>query len=254
MIGLSSRSKEAIAKAVEDLFDKIALQLIGDIPGLRHKRSLIVSTDKNYGLSNLFVQAMANKKPNEIEQDVLKGMLQSAHGYIESLKNRTKSNISERIDALYREAKIKRQPVNSGDIQTVLDDEMAKAKSHVITITEAEATKLRNMGTMMDISRVSANLGDSDPNIFFVIVRDGDTCNECMRLHMMPDKVTPKVWKFSELKQGYHKRGEEQPSVAGEHPNCRCALTYLSRGYGFKGGYVAFISLEHDEYTKQRGL
>ena len=36
--------------------------------------------------------------------------------------------------------------------------------------------------------------------------------------------------------------------------NCRCSLSQLPPGWGFKSGYVSFISLEHDEYAKQRGL
>lgn len=33
---------------------------------------------------------------------------------------------------------------------------------------------------------------------------------------------------------------------------CRCKLTYLSPGYGFKDGKVAFIGLDHDEFKAQR--
>jgi hypothetical protein len=79
-------------------------------------------------------------------------------------------------------------------------------------------------------------------------------CNECLRLHMMPDGVTPLTWKLSQLSMNYHKRGENNPSVSGEHPGCRCSIAYLPEGWGFKNGYVSFISLDHDEYKSQRGL
>jgi hypothetical protein len=104
---------------------------------------------------------------------------------------------------------------------------------------------------MMDISRVAAGIGDNDPTVFFVVVKDDKTCNECTRLHLNPDG-TPRVLKFSELKQGYHKRGEDNPSAFGLHPHCRCTLTYLSKGFGFKAGRVAYIREGHDEYAKQR--
>lgn len=253
MIGVSSSGKEQIADVIEDMFNSIALQFIGDIPKLRNSKRLVISSMPNFGLSHLFVQAMQNKTPNAIEQDVLKSLLESAHGYIESLKNRTKSNITERIDGLAREAKLQNRKMDEREIQDILTDEMSKARSHLKAIAESEATKLRNLGTMMDISRVAANLGDVDPTVFFVVIKDGATCKECVRLHLMPDQITPRLWKFSELKQGYHKRGEENASAFGLHPHCRCTLTYLSSGFGFdKVGKLTYKSEDYDGYSKQR--
>lgn len=255
MIGISSSGKERIAAIVEDMFDNIALQFIGDIPKLRNKKTLAISSSRNLGLSHLFVQAMQNKTPNQIEADVLKSLLESAHGYIESLKNRTKSNVTERIDGIMREAKLRGVPVNEQDINDILAEELSKAKSHMNAIAESEATKLRNLGTMMDISRVASNLGDSDPTVFFVVVKDKSTCKECIRLHLMPDEVTPRLWKFSELKQGYHKRSENNPSAFGLHPHCRCTLTYLSKGFGFdKGGKLTYVSEDYSAFSKQRKI
>lgn len=253
MIGISSSGKERIAAVVEDMFDTIALQFIGDIPKLKNKKSLVISSKRNYGLPHLFVQAMQNKVPNAIESDVLKSLLESAFGYVESLKNRTKSNVTERIDGIIKEARAQGRQANESDIRDVLQEELAKARSHMKSIAESEATKLRNLGTMMDISRVAADLGDNDPTIFFVVVKDGSTCKECIKLHLMPDQITPRLWKFSELKQGYHKRGEENPSAFGLHPHCRCTLTYLSQGFGFdKQGKVSYNSEGYNAFSRQR--
>ena len=253
MIGLSSRVKDALSGAVEDLFDRIALELIGDIPKLKGKKNLIISSQRNFGLPHLFVQAMGNRSPNPIEQDFLKGLLDSAHGYIESLKSKTKSNIVERIDGISREASLRNEKMKEEDVQAVISEEMAKAKSHMNAIAESESTKLRNLGHMMDISRVAGDLGDSDPTVFFVVFRDQSTCKECIRLHLMPDQTTPRLWKFSQLKQGYHKRGEDSPSAFGLHPHCRCTLTYLSQGFGFsESGKLKYVSENYDAYSKQK--
>jgi hypothetical protein len=253
MYGLSSKAKEALGKVVEDVFDNIALQLIGNIPKLRNKKNLIISSQNNFGLSHLFVQAMGNKAPNPLEQDFLKSILDSAYGYVESLKNKTRANIAERIDGLAREAQLKKQKMKEEDVQAILDEELGKAKSHIITIAESESTKFRNLGAMMDISRVASDLGDSDPTVFFVVVKDVATCEECLRLHMMPDYSTPRLWKFSQLKQGYHKRGEDSASAFGLHPHCRCTLTYLSKGFGFdKNGRLKYHSEAYDAYAKQK--
>lgn len=252
MFGISANGKEAISKIVESIFDRIALQLIGDIPKLKDAKRLIISSERNFGLPHLFVQAMVNRSPNDIEKDALKSLLESSYGYIESLKNKTKSNVSESLDGITRQAKIQNRKVSDEEIQSVLDEELKRAGSHLQTIVESESTKLRNLGTMMDISKTAASMGDDDPTVFFIMVRDASTCKECIRLHTI-DGVTPRLWKFSELKQGYHKRGEDNPSSFGLHPYCRCTMGYLHKGFGFdRHGKLKYIGEEHDSYTLQR--
>jgi hypothetical protein len=253
MFGISSSGKEALSKVVESIFDQIAIKFIGDIPRLKDKKRLIISSEKNYGLSHLFVQAMQNKAPNAIEQDALKSLLESSYGYIESLKNKTMSNVAERMDGLAKEARIQKRKVSAEAVQEILNDEMSKAKSHLVSIIEYESTKYRNIGTMMQISRVSASLGDEDPTVFFVVVRDRSTCKECIRLNLREDGVTPRLWKLSQLKQGYHKRGESVPSAFGNHNFCRCTLTYLSSGFSFnKHGKLMYVKEGHDAYKAQQ--
>jgi len=253
MFGISSASKEAISKVVEDIFDRIALGLIGDIPRLKHKKLLLISSQPNYGLANLFVQAMGNKTLNPIEADTLKSLLESSHGYLESLKNRTRSNVTERIDGAIKEAQIRKQKVGQDIVESVMEDEMSKAKAHLKTIVESESTKLRNVGALMDISRVAASISDADPTVFFVVVKDNVTCKECIKLHLMPDGVTPRLWKLSELKQSYHKRGGDFPSAFGLHPHCRCTLTYLTKGFGFSvNGLLKYVNANYDAYSAQR--
>ena len=252
MFGISSSGKDQIASIVERMFDSIALQFIGDIPKLKHAKSIIISSKRNFGLADLFVQAMYNKTPNEIEADMLKSLLNSAFGYIDSLKSKTQSNVTERIDGLVKEHKLRGDKPNEQDIQNILDEELQKAKSHMKTIAESESTKLRNLGTVADISRVAANLGDSDPTVYFVVIKDSKTCKECLRLHTV-DGTTPRLWLFSELKQSYHKRGEDKPSSFGLHPHCRCTLQYLAKSWGFdKQGKITYIGQNFDAYEDQR--
>jgi len=120
-------------------------------------------------------------------------------------------------------------------------------------IAEAETTKTRNVGHTMEIASKAKDMGVSDPNVFFVVVRDASLCKECLRLHMLPDGNTPKIWKLSELSHSWHKRGDDRPSSCGEHPFCRCSLTQLPPGWGFKNGYISFISLDYDAWKDQRG-
>ena len=249
MFGISSGGKAALSKIVEDIFDTIALEFIGDIPHLRDKKRLIISSEPNMGLAHLFVQSMKNKVPNAIEQDVLRSLLASSHGYIESLKHKTMSNVTERLDGLAREAKAQDRKIDRSEMQEVIGEELGKAKSQMVAIAESESTKLRNLGTMMDVTRVASSIGDADPTVFFVIVKDNVTCKECVKLHTV-NGGRPRLWKLSELKQSYHRRGEETPSAFGLHPFCRCTLTYLTKGFGFdKDGKLQYIEEGFDAYN-----
>jgi hypothetical protein len=253
MIGVSGLAKDSIGKTVDNMFDNIALQLIGEIPRLRNKKLAIVSMEHHYGLANLFVKAMQDKVPTQLEQELLKGLLVSADGYIESLKNKTRSNVAEAMDGIARTAKMNKMKVSEEQVAAVLKEEMTKARAHMMAIVESEASKLRNLGTLMNISRMATSVNDDDPSVFFVVVKDGATCKECIRLHLMEDEITPKVYRISELKQGYHKRGENNPSAFGLHPHCRCTIVYLSKGFAFnKEGKTTYHSENYDAYKDQR--
>lgn len=252
MIGITGNGKNAIATAVEEMFDNVGLSFIGSIPKFQNNKIGIIGTSESLSLPNLFVQAMRNKAPNPKEEDVLKGMLNTAHSYIESLKAKTSANVTDRIDAMVKESKLKGRPVYAADVNQILSEEMSKAKASMLAIAEAESTKLRNIGSMMDITRVASNIGDDSATVYFVVVRDASLCKECLRLHMMPNRTTPRLWKFSDLKQGYHKRGEDSPSAFGLHPHCRCSMTYLPKSYGFsEEGRIKFIAPNYDAYAEQ---
>jgi hypothetical protein len=89
--GLPSSAKRLINSVVENLFDRMALNLLGDIPELKNRKVAFFSTSPNLGLANLFVQVL-NRNPSQLEADILKGLLTTAHTYLESLKNKTKSS------------------------------------------------------------------------------------------------------------------------------------------------------------------
>lgn len=255
MIGVSGAAKDEIGKIVDNMFDNLAIQLIGDIPRLKNKKLAIISMEPHFGLAHLFVKAMQDKVPNQIERDLLRGLLASTDGYIESLKNKTRANITESVDGLARQARLANDKVDPAMLSRILKDEMTKARAHMVAIVESEATKLRNLGTLMNISRMAASVNDSDPSVFFVVIKDTITCKECVRLHLMPDQTTPRLWKFSELKQGYHKRNEDNPSAFGLHPHCRCTLVYLSKGFTFdENGKTAYRSENYDAYDNQKKL
>lgn len=253
MHGISTQSKEQIHRAVGELFDKAALRLVGPIPKLHHKKVTLLGFLEGVTLASLFVQAMNNKWLNHIEQDVVKGILEGAYNYVEVLKNKTSNTITERIDGLARQSRISGQKISEQTINRIIEEEMTKAKSDLERIASSESTKARNLGAIMDITRKASALGEKDPIVYFNVIRDNSTCETCIKLYLMPDKVTPRLYRMSELNAGYYKRGDSMPSILGSHPRCRCTPASLPSDWGFnKKGHISFIGVGHDELSKQR--
>lgn len=252
MRGISSTGKDQIKGLVERFFDKISAKLLGSIPSLRNKNLFFSSYDLS--LTNIFIQAMDNKHPNELEQDVLKGLLSSSLGYLDAIKHNTQSNVAEQVDGLIRQSQNSNRELDPSEINEILQREFNKAKSAVKTIAESEGTKVRNVGSAMDISRLASERGIEDPNVFFIVIRDKSTCKWCLQNHLHGNG-TPKVFKLSEIKQSYlstEQKKTGEVSVCGLHPFCRCTLGYLAPGFGFKRGKLEYISQYHDEYKHQK--
>jgi hypothetical protein len=253
MHGVSANGKEAIALVVAEMFNRIALGFVGDIPRMASTKNTLYSYVPSVGLATLFIASMGSRQPNLVERDTLKSLLTSSDDYVDSLKSSTVANVTNRVDALAREARLQQRSIQPYELEKIMSEELGKARWKLQTIAEAETTKIRNMGSMVKIAETAGAHGESDPTVFFIVTRDGSTCKECIRLHLMPDKVTPKLWKLSEVKQGWHKRGDESPSVCGLHPFCRCSLTILPPGYAFSAsGLIEYRGQSHDEISNQR--
>lgn len=254
MYGISSQSKEQIDKVVGDLFDKAALRFLGNLPKLQHKKVMLIGFEQSINLVNLFVQSMNNKWLNNIENDVLKVILSGASNYIDILKNKTSNNIIQRLEGIAREARLENDKIPESQINKIVEEELGKAKSDLETIALSESTKARNLGMVMDISRAAATDGEKDPVVGFAGINDDKTCKECLRLFLMSDGVTPKLYKLSECSAGYFKRGDSFPSILGLHPRCRHTPFMVPSDWGFdKSGHLSFIGIGYDALKEQRG-
>jgi hypothetical protein len=145
-------------------------------------------------------------------------------------------------------------PKQKKELVGALDRLLTRATAAVDRIVNTEATAVRNLAGLDAIAAMATHGGVDDPNVFWVIVRDGKVCKECVRLHTV-DGSRPRVWKLSEVAKTYHERGQNFPSIFGLHPHCRCTQTYLAPGYGFDSdGFVKFVGIHHDEHKAQRGV
>jgi len=256
MIGLSKEQRKFINLTIGNLFDDLAYQFIGDIPSLKGKKNIFFSTKEPlHTLARLFIQSNGNKPMNAVEKTVLNNKLDTALEYIDKLKLRTQTDTAIRLDGFLKTKAVKGQKVTKEELNIILSSEMDKAGKHIKTIANAEATSARNVGKGLEIIKVASGHSVEDPVVFFIVIKDNVTCKECLRLHLMPDKITPRLWKFSELNHGYHKKGNLTPSINGAHPHCRCTLTYMAPGFGFGAkGKVKYVKGKFDALKFQRGI
>jgi hypothetical protein len=242
---------KVINGAVDRVFDRVLMRFLEKPQG---DKRIVIGPKPRVTLPSLFRAATASErmKPDEA---ILASLMEVAKGFLDAQREATKARTVKAVQSWLSEAHA--SGVDT-DLETVLGGELAKVfgKAHdgVRKILDTEASVARNTGTLDGIVKVNAASGIEDPVVYFVIVRDDDVCDDCMRLHMLDDGITPRVWYLSELGHGYFKKGGDRPCVGGLHPHCRCSLVTLMPGYGFdKGGYVEWIGLDHDELAAQRG-
>lgn len=248
---ISKTTRKAIDLAIDRLFERAKARLLGPDP--RKGKSISFSYIPEFTLSGLFIAASKEEGVSTPNHDLLAGLLKIAESYMDAQKEAAKAKVIQSVQSFIQDTSTKR---GKTDIESVLGEQLTdlwtKIHADVRKVVETETTVARNMGVDDAIQRISAMAGVEDPVVYFVTVRDASRCNECTRLHLMPDKTTPRVYLRSQVKAGYHKRGEDSPSVGGLHPHCRCVMSVLTPGFGFdSGGRVVWKSYGWDQLKEQ---
>lgn len=124
-------------------------------------------------------------------------------------------------------------------------------------IVNTELGRASQYGAMDAILHNNKGKTAEDITVYKVGPHDGATCDHCYRFWFLDDRVTPRVYKMSELMANGTNIGKKQrewkPTVDSTHPNERHLLQELRPGFGFRGGKLEWIGKDHDEYVKQRG-
>ncbi len=247
---LSLSAIKLIERAVDKLFDKAKVRYLGpqSLP-----KFIIASFRPQFSLPGLF-HAAAREEYAVPDQKVIQSLMANASNYLDAYRAATKAQVIKGVQSFLHEAELSGVKT---DVPTVLGGKLAdvwkKTTNDVKRMIDSENSNARNMGGLEGIIAVNTSQGIEDPVVFFVVVRDEHLCDECKRLHLLEDEVTPRCWYLSELGHGYHKRGQENPKVGGLHPHCRCTMVTMMPGYGFdRSGMVKFVSPTHDEVEAQR--
>lgn len=252
MAKLSPKAVARIEEAVEKLFVRAKSRFMGGIPPGAPKH-LIISIAKGLSIPGVFQQAARAEGvlPNE---DLQSTVTKIGLNYLDAIKERAKARTVQSVQAFLTDAQ--KNGVDT-DVETVLGGQIADLwgtiTGDVKRIVESETTAAKNISIADAISKINASAGINDPIVYFIIVKDGEACEECVRLHTMDGK-TPRLWKMSEVGSGYHKKGDDSPKATGLHTHCRCQMASLMPGYGFdSNGRITYISQGWDELKNQRG-
>lgn len=221
MKGLNFKSIKSLEQTIRSKFDRLTMQFLGLVPQQSDKKTIVLKTTKE-SLISLFLKALGTKNPNKIEEQTLKTILSVSNNYLNSLKERTTARIVNSVDSYVRDSNIKQIKIKASDVSKIIETEMDKAGNNFKLIANAELNKTINIGTALQISKIAEEQGVKDPTVFFIVTIDERNDPETYRLHLLPDRLTPRVYKLSELGHGYHKKGDEWPKLGGTNPNCRC--------------------------------
>jgi len=253
---LSRGGARQIHSAIDDIFENLKVRALGP-QAIKGKR-LYVGFRRDTSIPGIF-EGAAREEGIRPDLDLLDSLTRVAGNYIDGTASRAKAKVTNAIDSWLREQSAVKKPATEDalreKLRESLDSIWKEMTTHVETILDTEASQARNVSLMDGIVKVNALRGIDDPVVYFVIVRDTKTCQECKRLHLLDDMKTPRVWRLSEVGHDYHQRGEDNPKIGGLHPHCRCTMVTLLPGFGFKDdGGLGFIAPGHDEYEKQRGM
>jgi intein/homing endonuclease len=235
MLGLTSTTKERIEKELDKLFEQLSYDFLGWAPGVGGAKRITFSTvTPQWTLAHLFVQSLGNKSPTTSEADALKGMLQIADNYLDSLKSITKSKILSDIDSYIIKQRNNNLSIDAKAVQYLIDGGMKEAKKKLEIIAMAESSKTKTVGKAMDIVKVATSRGDSNPTLMFITMRDSEVCKFCVQNHTI-DGVTPKLYKLSEVETGYLTQDDRKAgkvSLSLQHPHCFTGSQKLHTNFG----------------------
>jgi hypothetical protein len=63
MRGISSATKGVLDRVVDELFDRVAINMLGKIPAYRNKKAILFSSNPTQTLAKLFIEALGTTSP-----------------------------------------------------------------------------------------------------------------------------------------------------------------------------------------------
>lgn len=267
---MTQRLQKIVEKLIRRSFNSLRMNLLG--PDAVPKSLLFSVRDFNPQttlVSNyLAANSINSLDPKSVDDQTINKIKAVASNYIDAIEQKSVADvmriIGEKYDNLALQAKREDKDIRdvllaeSGqEILKTLAAELDKQKDRtdraVDLLVNHELHNAQNAGALDGIMGAAKSMGIEDPTVFKIGVLDEMRCKYCWKLWTLKDKVTPKVYKLSELTGSPGDYKNPDPSVNPTHPHCRDVLTFLMPGFGLEGSRIVYLGNEHDEFKKQRG-
>ena len=228
---LSKRQIGLVTDAVDDLFYKFKVRLLGRFfVGPKIYFEVVDDTDPLDTLEGIFVYTLKTLygPQTAIDEDQIKLLSGIAGNYIEAERLRTTNKIL--ADAAQAET-IK-------EFESALKSNVKAATQKTSLLVNTETKAVQAYAERDGITQLASSLGVEDPTVAKLGILDDKTCKNCINLwHLESNHHIPRVYKLSELKEGYmtdHKN--PYPTMGNTHPHCRHIMTFVPPNFGFDSG------------------
>lgn len=237
-----------ISQAVDDLFYSTKAKLLGKFfEGPKIYFELVYDSDPLQTIEGIFRYTLQLLFPNaQPDPKTVETLAHITGNYLDARRLQTKNKILTDILAA------KTKTAAAGVVKEHLDT----ASNYIEMLVNTETRIAQAYAEKEGIHRVAASVGVDDPVVCKLGIIDEKMCKNCRKLwHNDSNIRVPKVYKMSELQEGYNKDWKNPvPTVGPTHPNCRHVLTFVPPNFGFdKTGNITFKGLGWDEYAFQNG-
>lgn len=218
---LPDSSRNTITTAIDGIFERLRYKLLG--PYYQPKAELPgrLTHDKILSLPGMYSSAyVAGGAENQPSFQSIKGLASVADTYIQAASERFKAKALAEIENQMATASLQSDYNFEQELNDALIELFDKAQGETKRILETEVQRAKTIGVNDSALEFMTQAGDEDGNVYALTRQDKFVCRYCRDFYLMPDGVTPKIYKLSELKAGYLDRGNPEPNLPPVHPNC----------------------------------
>lgn len=269
VLGRDLLSDAEISELKEE-FGEDAINQVKDLIASGYYAGYMRNSDHGTVDKTSLAQFENEKKPllSDYEQYSVEHAKEVVNSYVQKLSQNTRTNFEQLIreyNKIYKDKMmtqkvlplvIQAQEEQKSVGQLILDmrDLTGDMTRDWERIAKTEITNVLNAGMVDKIAKQNPDKSPRETYVFKRIINDSHTCPVCRRLHLMPDGVTPRVYRLSDVMSNgtnIGKKSSEWDMVIGAvHPNCRCTLSYLSDGYHFdEHGKMVYVG---EKESKER--
>ena len=235
---LLESQKAQIEKAINDLFYGLKVRMLGRFfTGPRIYFELIGAQNPLDSLEGIYnyTYTMLYGPGAKPTAKRAKELSKITGNYIEAERLKTINKIMVGIDKADSFEEVKEE----------IDKHVEKATNYVKTLVTTEVRQVQANAEREGIEKLGASIGVQDPTVCKLGVIDDKLCPTCVSLWHSDDNIQiPKVYKMSELKDGYNENKKKPiPTIAPSHPHCFDKETEVLTNRG----WIKFNSVEKND-------